>query len=307
MTVSALAPYTAGSEYDPIRLIEESDRAPSTKALYVGILRAFLKKGYTMTDPGDLQAFAATLTNSRKRTFRAALSVWVKELINHLEARVTPETLDQVQATIMRLHSLPRFIKARAPRGQKEHTWLSPDQVKELYATCSDDRRGLRDKVVLGLMITGGLRRGEIVKLKWSDIVEQPHKGGSVHILNVEGKGRKRRSIPLVPSFVRVLDQWAEHTGRKGYIIQGLTGRAESLTTAQVHNIVKEHGKELGTDLSPHDLRRTAAQSWYQATRDVNLVSVLLGHSSIATTQRYLTTDRDAKIEAVLATAWGGT
>jgi integrase len=70
--------------------------------------------------------------------------------------------------------------------------------------------------------------------------------------------------------------------------------------------IVRKHGEAIGLPgLTPHDLRRTAAQRWYDASRDLVVVQELLGHRSPETTRRYLHIERHKHREAVRAVPWG--
>ena len=70
-----------------------------------------------------------------------------------------------------------------------------------------------------------------------------------------------------------------------------------SLTSAQVFNIVRKHGKVIGKpSLAPHDLRRSYAQLGYENGVPITQLSKLLGHSSVAVTQRYLNLELDLEV-----------
>ena len=73
-----------------------------------------------------------------------------------------------------------------------------------------------------------------------------------------------------------------------------------------VFRIVRKHGAVIGLpELAAHDLRRTSAQRVWEIAHDLLLVRNLLGHASIATTQRYLELDQAKKRAAVSAIPWG--
>jgi integrase len=301
--------YTESSE--ALDLIWQSDLAESTKRLYVGVIAKYLETGAQLTDTRALARFAGGLTNSRKPIFRAAVGLWARQMIAELEATVTPESLAHVQAAIMRLGALTRVIKVQVHRGTRAHTWLSDDQVQALYESCSDGPRGLRDKVLLGLMVNCGLRRCETVAVKWGHIVAQPLGGEICAVLNViAGKGNRDRAIPLPQPMLALLDAWAGRIGRDGYVVRAIRGtKIKKKASREVPTyVVKVHGAAIGLpNLAPHDLRRTAAQGWWNASRDLMLVCELLGHSSIETTRRYLFVDQAAKVAAVRAVKWGHT
>ena len=188
--------------------------------------------------------------------------------------------------------------------------WLTQKQVKALYEACGDGLAGLRDRVLLGLMVTTGVRRSEAISIRWSHIVKQPFEGELCSILNViGGKGGKDRSILLTPQMDRLLAQWVQHTGRGGLVMRALGNElvvGDSLSSPAVYYICRKRGALIGVPaLAPHDLRRTFAQSIWQRTGDLLVVSELLGHTSLDTTRRYLMLDQAKKRDAVRAIAWG--
>ena len=87
--------------------------------------------------------------------------------------------------------------------------------------------------------------------------------------------------------------------GRTGYIARSVTKGGElgeSISGQAILDIVDTYGEELGKEkLRPHDLRRTYARIGYDAGIDIGQISKLLGHASIATTQRYLGLQVDLK------------
>jgi len=307
---SQLTPYTGRDFPDPLTLIESGNLADSTKALYRGILLPIADR---ITDIQALTAYADNLSESRRRTLKSAVSLWVKECTKLLESQVTPETLAIVQATVMRLKALPKAIRVSTPKGKRAHTWLTEKQITKLYRACEDELMGLRDRVALGLMVTTGIRRQELVNLRWAHIVRQPYEGELCAVVSVvQGKGGKDRAIPLTVQMDKLLDEWAGWAGRKGYVIRSL-GMAQDLSNpetpmscAAIHNLVKKRGKLAGIpSLAPHDLRRTFAQAIWENTGDLLLVGALLGHSSIETTRQYLSLDVRKQREAVQVIKWG--
>jgi integrase len=296
--------------HEAIELIERSALAESSKESYRRVLLPFLQAGHRLDDPNALLEYAGALTASRKKMLHAALALWTREKIERLRATVTPENLRQVQVDIIRLQALPRLVKIPKQSGQRAHTWLSPQQIRALYEACGDGLMGLRDRVVLGLMLTTGIRRLELIHVKWEHIVEQTFEGELCPILNViKGKGGQSRAIPLTPQVVDLLGEWAVHTGRDGYIVRSLGNElavGDSLSDPQVYNIVRKRGAMIAVPtLAPHDLRRTFAQGIWEKTRDLLLVSDLMGHKQVETTRRYLQLDEAKKREAVRAIAWG--
>ena len=287
---------------DPIALIWQSNKADSTKTQYTRALRPYLDAGGLLSDVPSLAAYAATLGKSRRSHLRSAVSLWSKATAARIKASVTPQTVDQAQAALMRLESIPQVIEVETPKGQKAHTWLSPKQVKQLMETCDDSLFGLRDRVVLALLVGAGLRRAELADLTWESVKTQPIETKVRVVLDVHGKGAKDRVVPISDRLASILDQWAAITGRQGYIVRSLgRGRrlGDSLSPVTIFKIVRKHGAMIGLpELAAHDLRRSYAQIGFDSGIPITQISRLLGHSSVATTQRYLNLELDLEVTA---------
>ena len=214
-----------------------------------------------------------------------------------VKGTVTPETVNEAQATIMRLEALPTVIKVKATKGQKAHTWLSQAQVKKLMALPNVDRLiGRRDKIALGLCVSAGLRREEAVSVAFEDFQLLPMGNRFRTVINVKGKGAKDRAVPISDSLAADIETWHADAG-DGFILRsvGKGGRVgNGLTAVSLFRIVAKYGRLLGVpELAPHDLRRTYAQLGYEAGVAITQVSRLLGHANVATTQRYLNLELD--------------
>jgi integrase len=277
---------------DPLAVIEGANLADSTRRMYVKALEPYLAAGHRITDVDALMVYAGGLSNSRRMHLKSAVSTWAREVCERLESTITPATWIETHATMDRLQSLARQIKVKPSRGHKTHTWLSARQVRELMASCGEDLQGLRDRVVLGLMVGAGLRRAELVSLTWEHVKWQPCGERMRTVLEVTGKGNKTRTVPISDRLAGILDAWGSKTGKEGRVVRSLGMAQEigdSLSTPQVFNIVRAHGAEIGMPrLACHDLRRSFARLGYDAGIDIGQISILLGHASIATTQIYL-------------------
>ncbi|MCZ2127423.1 MAG: site-specific integrase [Anaerolineales bacterium] len=159
---------------------------------------------------------------------------------------------------------------------------------------CGDDLKGRRDWIILGLLLGAGLRRDELARLTFDAMRRQPTKGGKVRdVLEVIGKGNKTRVIPIKPILADRLRKWRDEVGG-GNIARSLTKGADkkigkSLSAVGIFKIVAEYGAMIGIpELAPHDARRTYAQLGYEAGIPITQISVLLGHSTVAVTQKYL-------------------
>jgi site-specific recombinase XerD len=280
------------------RILARQDLAETTGYRYGREVKAAVSAGIDLWDRAALADYAADLPTSRKRFLRAAVRLLANELSDQAQAAATPDNIDQVQAVVYRAESLKRAITVKESKGQAAHTWLTPLETKMLVALPDvETTAGRRDRIVLALLVGAGLRRSEAVSLTWGQMVKQ---GGRV-VLSITGKGRKQRAIPINPTLAVWLTDWQTETagaandnvcisiGKGGRLGSGLSGQA-------ILDIVGSYGQQLGKEkLQPHDLRRTYARIGYDAGIDIGQISLLLGHSSIATTQNYLGLKIDTK------------
>ena len=281
--------------------IDRADLADSTKSQYKKALGRYLDTGAALTDAGALVAYAEGLPTSSKAFLKAAVRLVTDDLAGAIRANVTPETLDQAQAALLRIEALQEAVKVKAAKGDKSHTWLSRRQVKALSAACGDDLVGQRDRVVIGLLAAAGLRRAEAAALRFEHIKLQPIKGQFRTVLDIKGKGAKDRVIPISGRLADLLDKWRAVVG-DGYVCRSL-GMSKtpgaSISEVGIFDIVRRRGRLIGFDgdrrpeLAAHDLRRTFAQLGYEALGSIVQVSRLMGHDSTKTTERYLNLDLD--------------
>lgn len=291
-TLTTLQP----AKRDIIGMIESSPRlADSTKAQYAKAITNYLDAGHSLTDADALTGYAQTVSKSSRAFLKAAVKLWTEKIALQAKGQSTPETASAVTATLHRLDALNEAIQVKASKGHKAHTWLTQSEVKRLLDSCNTATiQGKRDKVVLGLLVGAGLRREELAGLTFEDIILQPIAGKFRTVLNVKGKGAKDRIVPVNDRLAAALDGWKAIAG-PGFVARSITkggALGESLSAIGIFHIVRQAGESIGKPgLAPHDLRRTYAQLGYEAGVPITQISKLLGHASVATTQRYLNLD----------------
>lgn len=138
---------------------------------------------------------------------------------------------------------------------------------------------GPRDRAAILLARYGCLRLTELSTLR----VE--HREGDA--LRVHGKGGRIRIVYLHPDLRRALDILEDENGG-GWYFPG-TGTNSHVHPQSMHKIIKRV-----TGWNPHALRHAGATAAYRATKDLRAVQLMLGHASLATTQRYLSLDEEA-------------
>lgn len=286
---------------DLLQMIDRAALATTTKQQYSKALTNYLDAGGSLTDAGQLADYAAGLPKSSRAFLKAVVRLWTAHIGSQAKAAADPENVAAVTATLYRLDALNEAIQVEATKGQKAHTWLTPADVRRLVATCDDSPIGQRDRVVLSLLVGAGLRRAEAAALTFEAITMLPVKGRMRAALNVTGKGAKDRIVPISDALANRLDAWHKVTG-PGPICRSINkgGRlGADLSEVGIFQIVALAGAAMGRpDLAPHDLRRTYAQIGYDSGVGIVQISRLLGHSSVATTQRYLNLELDLETTA---------
>ncbi len=179
----------------------------------------------------------------------------------------------------------------RTPRvGRKLPHFLTSDQVSSLLeAPPANTTMGLRDRAMLEVLYSGGLRVAELVSL---DVKDWERDAGIVRVL---GKGRKQRIAPVGRFAARALERWCDvrqpdpALGSQGEDPLFLNRFGRRLTTRSIGRMLETYLKLTGLDslTSPHTLRHSFATHLLDGGADLRSVQELLGHKSLTTTQIY--------------------
>ncbi len=160
---------------------------------------------------------------------------------------------------------------------------LDTDDATALVATPIEGPQGLRDRAILELFYSSGLRLSELVGLNWRDLELD---AGLVRVL---GKGSKTRIVPVGRHAIRALEDLRDSgdalpdspvfRGRKGARISPRTIQARMQKLALARGIAQR--------IHPHLLRHSCASHLLESSGELRAVQELLGHADIATTQIY--------------------
>lgn len=214
------------------------------------------------------------------------LTVQPDELTAYMAANDwKPETRKSVRASLRgfyqwaeeteRIHVDPsrRLPRVTVPQG-------IPHPTPSLVVDHAIDNADPRTLLMLMLAAYAGLRRAEIAALHGSAVIGDT--------LVVTGKGGRTRSVPIHPRLAEALG------GVRGYVFPGRDNG--HLSPDRVGRVMRD---ALGDGWTAHSLRHRFATRAYAAERDLLTVQQLLGHSSVATTQRYTQVPDDARRRAV--------
>ena len=189
---------------------------------------------------------------------------------------------------------------------KKEPEFLTEDEVQAILRVPDlRTRPGKRDFAVILTLLTTGLRKSELCGLRVADIKTYR----SQPVLDVIGKGQKFRRIPLKMKALRAIqDYWK--AGKNGanpdhpiFYTLGKHGphQVVPLTPRAVDCLIKQASKKalIRKRVTPHTLRHTFGTCLLDEGSDLKTVQALLGHSHIRTTERYLHSSDDKKVEAI--------
>ncbi len=173
---------------------------------------------------------------------------------------------------------------------------LSFNEIEKILEQPDTNQKlGLRDKSILELFYSSGLRVSELIELKISDLFLDDE------VIRVLGKGSKQRIVPIGSSAVNWLKEYMvksrphleQRIKSKNYIY--LNSRGTKLSRMGVWKIVERYANQAGInkEVHPHTFRHSFATHLLEGGADLRAVQEMLGHSDISTTQIYTHIDRE--------------
>ena len=210
-------------------------------------------------------------------------------------SRSTARSLSSLRAFYSHLtvkHNLQQNPTSRVDSPKLGHTLpktLSEDEVEKLIKAPSiDEDIGLRDRAMLELIYACGLRVSELINL---DILNLNLRQGVIRVI---GKGEKERLVPMGEEALHWIQEYINYS-RPNLLKDNkvselfLSKRGKSMTRQTFWYRIKEYAikAEINKELSPHTLRHAFATHLINHGADLRTVQLLLGHSSLSTTQIY--------------------
>lgn len=220
-------------------------------------------------------------------------------------------------------------IRKAKQRRQAGHTYLMAEEAAQLLSSIDSKQRfAKRDLAMISLMLFCGLRISEVAALNVSDL--RFREG----VISIHGKGNKMRELPISEHLEEILLAYLQERQpakqNRGRDASGgeaqtpmelakrqinrelesgeplfLSSRHSRITTRAIRMTVDKYVQHIdiedGKHISPHKLRHTFATLLYLNGADINVLSELLGHASLSTTQIYAAVDQDRKRQAMAA------
>lgn len=261
-----------------IRFLEiENDASKHTLRAYRKDLEAFSEYmgGKTCDiEMIDVRGFVAqqikdgltrTTASRRLASVRSFLNFLCREgFIKHNPAKLvsTPKTEKK----------LPQFLSVDDMFSLIE----KPDDIGFIHA---------RDKAILELLYSSGLRVSELAELNFDDVNTKEG------LVKVRGKGKKERILPIGSKAIGAIKSYLVEKMllKKNNRAMFINRSGTRLSDRSIRRIVVKYSRMIGINgqIGPHTLRHTFASHLLQAGADLRVIQELLGHSSLSTTQKY--------------------
>lgn len=191
------------------------------------------------------------------------------------------------------INTLPPEKIELARVKRKQVTFLNPEELAAIFAQPdTETETGLRDRTILELLFSGGLRVSELVALN------RDHVSTKRREFTVRGKGQKDRPIFMSEAAATWIDAYLKRRTDSspalfirysGNRTQDTSGDFLRLTPRSIQRIISRYAKLAGITkkVSPHTLRHSFATDLLMNGADIRSVQTMLGHSDISTTQIY--------------------
>lgn len=239
----------------------------------------------------DFQSFIMYLNDlGIAATSQARIISGIKSFYTYL---ISEDIINDDPTQLLEMPKLSRYLP----------TVLSVEEIDMLKAAIDLSRPdGARNKAIIEVLYSCGLRVSELITLKISDIY--PEEG----FVQVFGKGSKQRLIPISETALHeislyMLDRnsWDIKPGHEDFLF--LNQRGSHLSRQAIFDLIKKCALEAGIKavVSPHTLRHSFATHLLEGGADLRVIQELLGHESILTTEIYTHIDMTFLRETILS------
>ena len=182
----------------------------------------------------------------------------------------------------------------------KKHNWISSAQVRLLLEQPSKNRTGIRDRFIMLILFSTGMRLNELLECR----IDAVHVCGKDSYIYVKGKGNKERVIPITRETIDninvYLDVFHRNSNNDDFLIYTIhDGTKHKMSADNVQRIIKKYAdmaRRTDSDfpeLHPHMLRHSYGAVLYRNNMSKAEIAKLLGHEQESTTEIYVETDVD--------------
>jgi integrase/recombinase XerC len=261
-------------------LRDEVNASPHTRKAYetdVRQLAAFLAaRGAALAraDVHGVRAYLASLAGTQRKSSIARKLAALKHFFRYC-----------ARSGVRRDDPAAQLAGPKRERHLPPH--LSVDEMfRVLDGVAGASPAARRDRAILELLYSSGLRVSELTALDWRDLDRR------AEVVRVLGKGRKERIVPVGATALAALDDYRQRwpaSARRDAAAVFLNARGTRLSARSVARIVTRHTTAAGTRMraSPHAFRHSFATHLLNGGADLRAIQELLGHARLSTTQRY--------------------
>ena len=276
-------------------------------------LKEFVEQTILSIPPEHLPEKICYLSEYGKRDrvndHRISLEIIHRKVIRNFLASLVEKKMEK-RTVVRKLSSLRSFFKycvnqkllttnpteeLESPKLDKRITYsLSVDQLQRLFdAPNRETYLGFRDRTIMELFYSSGLRVSELVALDRRDF------DSTELILRLKGKGKKERVVPITKNAADWITDYLDHHEREkdtaGHLSQKdseaifLNRNGARLSPRSVDRKFDKYLKQSGLagKITPHTIRHTIATHWLENGMNLKTIQMLLGHQSLATTTVY--------------------
>lgn len=239
----------------------------------------------------DFQSFIMFLNDlGIASTSQARIISGVKSFYTYL---LSEDIIEDDPTQLLEMPKLSRFLP----------TVLSLEEIDLLKSVIDLSKPdGQRNRAMIEVLYSCGLRVSELIELKISNIY--PQEG----FIQVFGKGSKQRLVPIselalkeISMYMLDRNSWPIKPGEEDFLF--LNQRGSHLTRQYVFSLIKKSAMDAGvkTVISPHTLRHSFATHLLEGGADLRVIQELLGHESILTTEIYTHIDMTYLRDTILS------
>lgn len=279
-------------EYQTFLLLEKGLAANTIESYMRDIeilVDYFRNRGITKVTAEELEHFITFLYDSgRERSSQARVVSGVKSFFNYLLL------YDKIDVSPAEMVESPKIVR-------KIPEVLTTEQIDAIVAAIDlSEKFGHRNKAIIEVLYSCGLRVSELVTLRCSDLFFDDG------YLRVVGKGLKQRLVPVNDTLIKEVAIYLSQRGAmkvdsKSSDFLFLSARGTTLTRVMIFTIIRDLAARAGIKkkVSPHTFRHTFATHLLKGGADIRAVQEMLGHQSILTTEIYTHLDTEHKHEAI--------
>ena len=158
---------------------------------------------------------------------------------------------------------------------------FSEKEVDQVFENFQSSDMNNRDKLMIEIFYSTGIRRDELINIKLVDILFDRK------VIKVTGKRNKQRMIPMLPNLSSNITDYINNSDPKIYLFE--SKKSKKLSTSTIYRVINKYFRSVSSKvkISPHVLRHTFATHMLNNGADLNAIKEILGHENLSATQVY--------------------